>query len=107
MDGLFMGKIVTGKAWCDAHGHALGIVVREKVDLNEREIWVTRLYKFRNAVYGEVLGEIDSVIEGSAPEIICNIPGCQASRPWVAGESALERLVGQVRTARSVARVEA
>jgi hypothetical protein len=93
MDGLFKGKTVTGQAWCDEYGHALGIVVREKVDLNERKVWVTRLYKFRNAVMGEGQGKVDAVIEGSAPEIICNIPGCQAGRPWIIGESAMERLL--------------
>lgn len=97
MDGLFKSKVVSGEPWRCKNGHVLGLVVREKAQGGNGQVYrVHRLYKFRHAVAdcaGRQLSELDCRIEGTVLDICCDAPGCEEARPWFMGEKALERLM--------------
>lgn len=96
--------VEVNRYWKCPNGHALGIVVREKIlsDAEGKKVihFVDRLLKFRRAmdlsVEPLVFSEIDCKIEGTVFDIACDVAGCGAVRTWHMGESALERVLAKV-----------
>lgn len=80
------------RRWRCKNGHTLGVTRRARVDGHH----VTRLELFRQAV-GEDLEAVDvmAVVEGTVLDVRCSV--CGATRTWVVGSAALERLLDDVK----------
>lgn len=98
MDGILLdGR--KGKLWmCKKHdGHALGIVIRAKVENR----FTHQLYLFRGAVMvgaaldmkaiGILPATILGAVEGTMRDIECDC--CHSKRTWWTGAAALERFL--------------
>lgn len=84
--------MMDGKRWKKCpKGHVLGEIVR--VDVGQKR-YATRLLLFRHAVGPEnaTAGVVGAVLEGTAPELFCDL--CQnGAGPWVIGAEALDYLL--------------
>lgn len=78
------------KRWMCKRGHTLGVVRRHK----NGSYHVMRLELFRQALAKDGDGDVIAVAEGTVLNVRCSI--CGATRTWVMGQDAMERLLGRV-----------
>lgn len=84
------------KAWvCRECGAILGRVRRNGSG-------VRQLMLYREAIDGSGEGDmadvdVIAVVEGYATEVKCSLPGCGATRTWMPGQEALDRIIERCR----------
>jgi hypothetical protein len=105
-DGQRENVVINQKWLCKGKtGHVLGVSVQVRMetgwDGKKRVYYVDRLLKFRHAVDPDAAHpaeiEVDCQLEGTSYDIVCDVPGCGATRTWWMGEAALKRYVERVK----------